>query len=87
MIRYYYKTYKDEKLANILWNHYWLTILDLFAEINYSYAITNHKAQGSTFSDVFVDVQDIIQNSNDQEMHKALYTAVTRPANSLYMLL
>lgn len=87
IINYYRNTYKNEVLCSKLWNHYYENIVDIFAKINYSYAITNHKAQGSTFTDVFVDARDIILNTNNSEMHKALYTAVTRPSDSVYLLL
>lgn len=51
---------------------------DYFADISYGYAITAHKAQGSTYENVYVDVADILKNEKIVERNRILYTAVTR---------
>lgn len=50
-------------------------------EIDYAYAITCHKAQGSEFEQVFV----INQGDWFDDHQKWLYTAITRAKNKLYM--
>jgi tRNA A37 threonylcarbamoyladenosine biosynthesis protein TsaE len=61
--------------------------IEPFANVSYGYAITCHKGQGSNFYDVFVDVVDIMKNSNVNEMKHCLYTAVSRTSNELHLLL
>lgn len=53
----------------------------------YSYAITTHKAQGSTIDVCFVDLYDIfytLVNIKPDSIEKTLYTAVSRAALNLY---
>ncbi len=57
-----------------------------FAKIERTYASTVHKAQGSTFRHAFVNLRDIGRNRNLAEMTKCYYTAVTRAAESLHVL-
>lgn len=82
-IELFYKKYKSEKMAFTLWNTFHKKLIEPYAEINFGYSITTHKAQGSTFGSVFVDVQDIGENPSICEMQKALYTAAGRAANEL----
>lgn len=56
----------------------WSSYFDLsrmFDDVGYGYALTVHKAQGSTIDYVFLDAQDTIGSSDRQ---KLLYTALTR---------
>ncbi len=57
-----------------------------FADVSYNYAITCHKAQGSTYDNAFVCYSDITVNPNIVEMQRILYTAVTRPSKTLYII-
>lgn len=54
-----------------------------FAEIDYGYAITSHKSQGSTYDMVVVDEGDIMSVSpiSNKEKSEAIYTALTRARN------
>jgi hypothetical protein len=70
-----------------VWQKFHKKFIEAFANVNYGYAITCHKGQGSNFYNVFVDVNDIMKNENDTEMKKCLYTAVTRASNELHVLL
>jgi exodeoxyribonuclease-5 len=54
---------------------------ETFAQVDYAYAMTVHKSQGSTFDHVLVDVPDLMTSGGMQA--RILYTAVTRPAKSL----
>lgn len=57
-----------------------------FADVNYSYAITAHSSQGSTYSNAFVMYNDIMVNNREDERNRILYTALTRPKNMLYIV-
>jgi exodeoxyribonuclease-5 len=56
-----------------------------FARVDYAYATTVHKSQGSTFDTVFVDHRDL-QVCRGPEKQALLYVAVTRPARRLALL-
>jgi hypothetical protein len=62
------------------WGAYF-TLEETFAQVDYAYAMTVHKSQGSTFQHAFVDVPDLLSSGGMQR--SILYTAVTRPAKSL----
>ena len=57
------------------------------ANVAYGYAITTHKAQGSTYDTVIVDLNDICQQRKDITLrNKMLYVACSRAANKLYII-
>ena len=56
-----------------------------YLEVDYGYAITVHKSQGSTYDDVFVEYGNLIANKKDCEKYKLLYTAITRSARKLHI--
>jgi exodeoxyribonuclease-5 len=66
------------------WDRYY-SLREQFAKVDYAYASTVHKAQGSTFDTVFVDYRDL-QVCRGPEQHALLYVAVTRPSRRLAML-
>ena len=76
-----------EKKINRIWKDWQSQVIDRFAQLNYGYAITVHKSQGSTFMNVFIDIQDIFENKNQPERLKCLYTAITRSSHSLELLI
>lgn len=67
------------------WQDFWLLKQQRFANLNYSYALTVHKSQGSTFQNVFVDLPNLMRNSNIRERNQLLYVAVTRAAKRLFI--
>lgn len=71
---------QHEKERTIAWGLYF-SLDETFAQVDYAYAMTVHKSQGSTFDHVFVDVPDIL--SSGGMVKRMLYTACTRPAKSL----
>lgn len=86
------------KLANILkqraiqkkgkdksWIHYY-GFLRRYADINYSYCSTAHKAQGSTYQTTFVLEDDIDMNQDIVERNRIKYTSYTRSSKKLYVL-
>lgn len=86
---YTYKTCPkqiDKLIIKPLWKQWNRVFVDSYANVNYGYSITCHKAQGSSFHDVYVDLDDILQNSRSVEAKKCAYTACTRPSNELNLL-
>jgi exodeoxyribonuclease-5 len=47
-------------------------------DIDYGYAITVHKSQGSTYENVYVDLRDIAKNFKTAEKRSLLYVALSR---------
>lgn len=64
------------------WKQYW-RLKNSYAQVNYSYAITSHKAQGSTFDNVFVAKKDICKNQNLVERYRSLYVSYSRTKSRL----
>lgn len=56
-----------------------------YLEVDYGYAITVHKSQGSTYDDVFVEYGNLTANKKECEKSKLLYTAITRSARKLHI--
>jgi hypothetical protein len=57
---------------------------DFFHQIQYSFAITAHKSQGSTYDYAFIYSDDLSNNENKKECLQLLYVAVTRPSLGIY---
>ena len=71
-----------------LWEFYYYLIIDKFADISYGYAITVHKSQGSTYNNVFVDMNNICKTIKDKnQLHKCIYTAITRASKKLKLFI
>lgn len=60
---------------------------DAFAHLRPHYAMTIHRSQGSTYEEVFVDVQDIDSWRDQWTMYRLLYTACTRPSRALHLVM
>lgn len=56
---------------------------DRYLRAKYSYAITAHKSQGSSYDHTVVMMYDIIKNNKTEERNRILYTACTRPRYTL----
>jgi len=60
-------------------------------DLDYGFAITSHKSQGSTYNEVFVDVNDIVYDeyykpyTNQDELLRRLYVACSRAKNKLIL--
>jgi len=87
-----------KKLANVLklrainkkgkdksWLVYY-NFLRRYADVNFSYSISAHKSQGSTYNTVFLLEDDIDVNWNIAERNRIKYTAYTRASKKLYVL-
>lgn len=66
------------------WKAFW-RLKELFHDVKYAYAITAHRAQGSTYENVYVDYQDILMNRERREAFQCLYVACSRPTTKLIL--
>ncbi len=64
------------------WKDYW-ALRNRYAYVSYAYALTSHKSQGSTFTNVFVAQNDILRNPNLVEKYQSLYVAYSRASDRL----
>jgi len=67
------------------WVKYY-NFLEKYADVKYNYALTVHKAQGSTFENAIVINCDIARIGDKIERNKLLYTAITRAKNKLFII-
>ena len=74
---YYYK-FKNEHL--LMEDMYFPNTnrLEVKKDLYYGYGITTHKSQGSTYSNVAINVKDILRVRNVKERNKLLYVALSR---------
>lgn len=62
-------------------------------DLDYGFALTGHKAQGSTYDTVFVDLNDILYDKNgrpytkSEEIKRLIYTSISRCRNKVYLKL
>jgi len=75
----------EKRGADKSWLHYY-NFLRRYADVNYSYAITAHKSQGSTYNTTFVLEDDINMNLDVVERNRIKYTAYTRASKKVYVL-
>ena len=69
-----------------LFGHYLSHVItNTYIEVDYGYALTVHKSQGSTYDDVYIEYNNILSNTNISEKNKLLYTAITRCSNNLHV--
>lgn len=62
------------------------TLKNYYLWVDYIYAMTAHRAQGSTIDNVFVVDRDINLIASNVERNKLKYTAFTRASKHLYVL-
>ena len=77
-------TAKKKKDA-LYWSVYY-NVVKWSDDINYNYAISAHKSQGSTYDNVIIIEEDIDYNPNIIERNRIKYTAYTRAKHRLYIL-
>lgn len=83
----FFKIYKSDTHSTELWTAFYSSIVDPYADVIYGYSMTTHKSQSSTFSNVYVDMRDILTNIDLREAKCCLYTAATRASNNLAMII
>ena len=82
----YAKACKGDGISSVAaWSNFWM-FKEMFAEVSYNYAITVHKAQGSTYKTVVVFESDIMKNRKVSERNRLMYTAITRAANNIFVV-
>lgn len=75
------------------YNRYWwkkyFELRDAFADIQYVYAATIHKLQGSTYDTVYIDVETLIKDKSISSdlLYRLLYVAVTRARKKIKIIL
>lgn len=86
----YYLSLKADKAMKLsgtarkeAWSDFWKT-KSKFNLVRYGYALTAHRAQGSTYDTCFVDQQDILANPTSREAYRCLYVACTRASHRVY---
>lgn len=67
------------------WKYHY-RIANTFAQVKYAYAITVHKAQGSTYDNAIVIDKDIDYNKNVVERNRIRYVAYSRSRNLLFIV-
>lgn len=74
---------KDPKL----WKNYF-SFKDAFSQVDYGYAINTHKSQGSTYKNVYLDFNDIlnVSKTTNKEKCQSLYVGITRASHNLYLV-
>lgn len=70
--------------AGAIWKEFY-AVQEIFADVNYNYAITGHKSQGSTYQNVIVIESDMDSNRDIVERNRIKYTAFTRPSRKLFI--
>jgi len=90
--RLHYEKYFDElaglcKIGKLLWNVWWEKKKE-FCSVNYAYAITSYKCQGSTLDNVIIDINDIVscRPLTDKQKIQSIYTAMTRARYMAYFI-
>jgi len=73
----------DRRWRREKWRDFWNTKRK-FNAVRYGYALTAHRAQGSSYNTVFVDQQDILANPVKREAFRCLYVAVSRPTYAIH---
>ena len=66
------------------WDKYF-KIKDNFPDLRSVAASTTHKAQGSTYDSVIVDLADIGKSTQQEQTARLLYVALSRPRSHLYI--
>lgn len=68
-----------------MWPEFW-KFVEAFHNVRHGYAITAHRAQGSTYDTAFVAMYDILSNRNAVEARRCLYVATSRPRKRLVLV-
>lgn len=81
------KRQTNRVLKKQAWGDFW-EYKGRYADVDFGYAITAHKSQGSTYDIVVVDEKDIMGTSatSNQEKSELIYTALTRPRKTAIVI-
>lgn len=67
------------------WKSFW-NLKDAFHSVNFAYALTSHRSQGSTYEYVFMEAGDIDLNRDAATKTKSRYVAASRASKELHVL-
>lgn len=83
----YAKRQTNKALKKQAWSDFW-EYKGRYADVDFGYAITAHKSQGSTYDIVVVDEKDIMGTTatSNQEKSELIYTALTRPRKTAIVI-
>lgn len=83
----YAKRQTNRALKKQAWSDFW-EYKGRYADVDFGYAITAHKSQGSTYDIVVVDENDIMGTTatSNQEKSELIYTALTRPRKTAIVI-
>lgn len=83
----YAKRQTNRTLKKQAWSDFW-EYKGRYADVDFGYAITAHKSQGSTYDIVVVDEKDIMGTTatSNQEKSELIYTALTRPRKTAIVI-
>ena len=83
----YAKRQTNKVLKRQAWGDFW-DYKGRYADVDFGYAITAHKSQGSTYDIVVVDEKDIMGTTatSNQEKSELIYTALTRPRKTAIVI-
>lgn len=83
----YAKRQTNRALKKQAWSDFW-EYKGRYADVDFGYAITAHKSQGSTYDIVVVDEKDIMCTTatSNQEKSELIYTALTRPRKTAIVI-
>ena len=86
-LAYYAKRQTNRALKKQAWGDFW-EYKGRYADVDFGYAITAHKSQGSTYDIVVVDEKDIMGTTatSNQEKSELIYTALTRPRKTAIVI-
>ena len=81
------KRQTNRVLKRQAWGGFW-EYKGRYADVDFGYAITAHKSQGSTYDIVVVDEKDIMGTTatSNQEKSELIYTALTRPRKTAIVI-
>jgi len=94
-------TTKDKQRRGFYWKKYFqimnsfVTPFDLYygnrlirkKSLDYGYAVTVHKSQGSSITNIFVDMKDLFKRRDAEELRQLQYVALSRARKDAYIYL
>nr|WQM86942.1 ATP-dependent exoDNAse alpha subunit [Marseillevirus cajuinensis] len=80
------KEEEEEDRKKKEWREFYWIADSFMPPLSYSYSCSVHKSQSATFTNVFVDMTDILSNWTKNDAYRCAYTAVSRSARTLYII-
>ena len=74
---------------NLNWWDKYFKLRDSFSDVQYTFASTIHKLQGSSYKTVYIDLESLLNNRNisKDSMFRLVYVAITRAKSKVKILL